>query len=199
MVDSFKLPNLPWGKGDLAPLISEETINFHYGKHHQAYVNKLNELTEKNPDLQKMSLEDLCKTQTGVLMNQAAQVWNHTFYWHSLRPNKEQKKNLPSGEFMKKIEQDFGSFESFKSQFSSLAAGHFGSGWAWLAKCPNTKKLSVLSTHDAENPLMSQNGSLVPLLTCDMWEHAYYIDFRNSRPDYIKAFWLLVNWEFVEN
>ena len=167
----FKLPELPWPKTSLAPHMSVETIDFHYGKHHAAYVNKLNLLTKDTPKA-NMTLEQLIKTEkpNTPLFNQAAQTWNHTFFWHSIGPNAG---GAPQGKISTCINESFGSFEAFKKQFSDVATGHFGSGWAWLVREENSNKLKVMQTHDANNP-MSEN--LVPVLACDVWEHAYYID-----------------------
>jgi len=184
------LPALPWEKNALAPHISEETIDFHYGKHHQGYVTKLN-ATLNGSGKENKSLEDLIKTESGGLFNLAAQTWNHTFYWQSLSPNGG---GVPSGAIADKINESFGSFDKFKEEFSAAAAGHFGSGWAWLV-LGGDGKLKITQTHDAGCPL--QDGSGKPIITCDVWEHAYYIDYRNARPEYIKAWWNLVNWDFA--
>lgn len=185
---AFTLPELPYPKDALAPHVSAETLEFHHGKHHNAYVTKLNALTEGKPEANK-SLEDLIKTTSGGLFNQAAQVWNHTFYWNCMSPNGGGE---PTGAIADAIKKDFGSFADFKEKFSAVAAGQFGSGWAWLYK--DNGKLSVVSTPNAENPIQ-QNKT--PILTCDVWEHAYYIDYRNARPKYIEAWWNLVNWDFA--
>jgi len=186
---TFSLPELPYALNALSPNISEETLNYHYGKHHQAYVNNLNKLIE-NTEYESMTLEDIIKTSSGGLFNNAAQVWNHTFYWHCLSPNGGGK---PTGKLAEAIDQAFGSFETFQQEFTQTAATTFGSGWAWLVQ-DNTGKLKIVSTSNAGTPM---TDGLNALLTCDVWEHAYYIDYRNVRPDYIKAFWNLVNWEFV--
>jgi Fe-Mn family superoxide dismutase len=187
---AFQLPDLPYPIDALAPHISKETLEFHYGKHHNAYVTKLNSLTE-GKDLADKSLEELIKTTEGVLFNQAAQVWNHTFYWKSMNPNGGGE---PAGAVAEAINKAFGSFAEFKQKFSAAAAGHFGSGWAWLVK-DAAGSLSIESTHDADTPLRTGK---TPLLTCDVWEHAYYVDYRNARPKYVEAWWNLVNWKFVE-
>lgn len=187
---AFKLPELPYSRDALEPHISNETLDYHYGKHHQGYVNKLNGLVEENPSLAGKSLEELIKTQKGGVFNNAAQVWNHTFYWNSMSPNGGGE---PTGELAKAIDKAFGSFEAFKKQFSDAAGGQFGSGWAWLSKNADGD-LIIEATGNAGNPMTLGH---TPLLTCDVWEHAYYIDYRNARADYVQAFWKLVNWEFV--
>ena len=191
---SFTLPALPFEMDALSPHISQETLEYHYGKHHQAYVNKLNQLIAGSA-WESASLEDIISQTAGQsehsgLFNNAAQTWNHTFYWHGLSPNGG---GQASGELAAAIEQNFGSFEQFKQQFSNTAATCFGSGWAWLSKTSDGR-LHITSTSNADNPLVHQQ---TPLLTCDVWEHAYYIDYRNARPRYIEAFWELVNWSFV--
>lgn len=188
---TFKLPPLPYAKDALAPHISAETLEYHYGKHHQTYVNNLNKMTE-GTEFADMSLEDVILNASGGMFNNAAQVWNHTFYWHCLSPNGGGE---PEGVLAEKINDAFGSFDSFKEQFTQAALGQFGSGWAWLVENKDGK-LEIMSTSNAETPLKK---GLNVLLTCDVWEHAYYIDYRNARPDYVKAFWNLVNWTFVEN
>jgi Fe-Mn family superoxide dismutase len=184
---AFTLPELPFPKDSLAPHISSETLDFHHGKHHNAYVTKLNAIVEADSSLAGKSLEDLIQTASGGTFNQAAQVWNHTFYWHSLSPNGGGE---PSGAIAAAINKAFGSFSDFKEKFSAAAAGHFGSGWAWLVKSGD--QLEIVDTHDAGNPLTLGKK---PILTCDVWEHAYYIDHRNARPKYIEAWWNLINWE----
>lgn len=188
---SFKLSELPYSKDALAPHISAETLEYHYGKHHQGYVNKLNAAVEGKPEADK-SLEEIIKTSEGGLFNNAAQVWNHTFYWNSLSPDGGGE---PTGDLATALEKDFGSFTEFKDQFTAAAAGRFGSGWAWLVKNAD-KKLEITTTLNAECPI-TQKG-VTPLLTCDVWEHAYYIDYRNARPKYLEAFWNIVNWDFAE-
>lgn len=187
---SFTLPALPYARDALAPHISAETIDFHYGKHHMAYLTKLNSLVEADASLQGKSLEDLVKSSSGVLFNQAAQVWNHTFYWHSLAPKGG---GAPTGAVAAAIDAAFGDFATFKTKFSDAAGGQFGSGWAWLVK-DAAGALKIVTTSNAGCPL---TDGLTPLLTCDVWEHAYYVDYRNARPAYIAAFWNLVNWDFV--
>jgi len=186
----FELPALPWEKNALEPHISAETLDYHYGKHHNAYVTNLNKLTEGKPEASK-SLEELIKTTEGGLFNNAAQVWNHTFYWHCMKPNGG---GAPSGKLADAINAAFGSFDEFKKQFVEAATTQFGSGWAWLVKGKDGK-LKVTKTGNADCPI--KHGD-TPLLTIDVWEHAYYIDFRNARPKYIETFMdKLVNWDFV--
>ena len=186
---THELPALPYAMNALAHHISKETLEFHYGKHHQAYVNKLNSMIP-GTEFETASLEDIVKQAKGGMFNQAAQIWNHTFYWHSLSPNGGGE---PKGKLADAIKASFGSFDAFKKEFSDKAAGQFGSGWAWLVK-KGDGKLAVVQTSNAGTPL---TGSDKPLLTCDVWEHAYYIDYRNARPKYIEAWWNLVNWEFA--
>jgi superoxide dismutase, Fe-Mn family len=186
---SFELPPLPFAKDALTPHMSAETFDYHHGKHHLAYVNKLNELTQGKPEASK-SLEELIKTTQGGLFNQAAQVWNHTFFWNSMKPGGG---GAPTGDLADAIHRDFGSFDQFKQQFAAVAAGQFGSGWAWLVS--DGGKLSVVSTANADTPLREGKK---PLLTLDVWEHAYYVDYRNARPNYIQTFLdHLVNWDFA--
>ncbi len=185
----FQLPDLPYSKDALQPHISQETLEIHHGKHHNAYVTKLNALAEAQ-NLGSKTLEDLIQSAEGVVFNQAAQVWNHTFYWNSMKPGGGGE---PSGALADAIKRDFGSFGAFKEAFSKAAAGQFGSGWAWLVKNEGGK-LSVESTSNAGNPLSEGRQ---PILTCDVWEHAYYVDYRNARPKYIEAWWNLVNWDFA--
>ena len=186
----FTLPVLPYAMDALQPLISKETLEYHYGKHHQAYVTNLNNLIP-GTEFEHLSLEEIIKKASGGIFNNAAQVWNHTFYWHCLRS--PQADNQPKGQLAKAIQETFGGFEAFKEQFSKTAVGTFGSGWAWLVK-EAQGKLAIESTSNAGNPLTSGKQ---PLLTCDVWEHAYYIDYRNARPTYVSKFWELVNWDFV--
>ena len=186
---SFELPALPYAKDALAPHISAETIEYHYGKHHQTYVTNLNNLVP-GTEFESLSLEEIVKKSSGGIFNNAAQVWNHTFYWNSLSPNGGGE---PTGGLANAIERTFGSFEKFKEEFTKTAVTTFGSGWAWLVK--NDKGgLELVSTSNAGCPL---TAGQTPILTCDVWEHAYYIDFRNLRPKYLEAFWALVNWEFA--
>lgn len=185
----FKLPPLPYALDALAPHISKETLEYHYGKHHQAYINKLNALIE-NTKFEKKSLIEIVLESQGGVFNNAAQAWNHEFYWNCMTPKSSKE---PSGALAKAIAQYFGSFDKFKDLFINAANTHFGSGWAWLVK--NAKgELEVHSTENAGNPLTTGKK---PLLTCDVWEHAYYIDTRNDRPKYVNNFWELVNWDFV--
>lgn len=186
---AFELPALPYAMDALAPHISQETLEYHYGKHHAAYVNKLNGLIDGTEWADK-SLEDIIKTSNGGIFNNAAQIWNHTFYWHSLSPNGG---GSATGHLLAAIESSFGSFDSFKEQFTQAAATLFGSGWVWLCK-NNEGTLEIVCTKDAGNPMTEGK---TPLLTCDVWEHAYYIDVRNARPKYIENFWNLVNWDFA--
>lgn len=186
---AIELPNLPYAKNALAPHISEETLDFHYDKHHRAYVTNLNNLLP-GTEFEAASLQDIVKKSSGGIFNNAAQVWNHTFYWNSLSPRGGGE---PTGLLADAINKNFGSFNAFKEEFTKSAVTTFGSGWAWLVK--NTDgSLAVLSTSNAGCPLTTGQ---TPLLTCDVWEHAYYIDYRNARPKYLEAFWALVNWEFA--
>ena len=187
---THELPPLPYPKDALVPHISEETLEFHYGKHHQTYVTNLNNLI-KGTEFEALSLEDIIRKASGGLFNNAAQVWNHTFYWNSLSPNGG---GQPSGALADAIEKQFGSFDSFKEEFTKTAVTTFGSGWAWLVK-NSDGSIAVVSTSNAGCPLTEGQ---VPLLTCDVWEHAYYIDYRNARPKYLEAFWELANWGFAE-
>lgn len=187
---AFTLPELPYEMNALEPHISKETLEYHYGKHHNTYVVNLNNLIE-GTEHANSSLEDIICNSEGGLFNNAAQVWNHTFYWHCLSPNGG---NEPTGALLAAIESSFGSFAEFKEQFSKTAITTFGSGWAWLVKKADGS-LGLESTSNAQTPLT--NKAVTPLLTCDVWEHAYYIDYRNARPNYLNAFWNLVNWDFV--
>ncbi len=187
----FELPPLPYARDALEPHISKETLDYHYGKHHQGYVNKLNILVEGTAMAEK-SLEDIIMTATGGIFNNAAQIWNHTFYWQCMSPKGG---GLPNGELAEVISKTFDSLERFKEEFISAANTHFGSGWTWLVK-DNQGKLEILSTANAGNPLTHQKK---PLLVCDVWEHAYYIDTRNDRPKYVNNFWELINWDFVDS
>lgn len=186
---TFTLPDLPYALDALAPAISKETLEYHWGKHHRAYVTNLNNLIP-GTEFETMSLEEIIKNSTGGIFNNAAQVWNHTFYWHCMKPNGGGE---PSGELRDAIEKTFGSFAQFKENFIKTALTTFGSGWAWLVKNKDGA-LSIISTSNAGNPITDDKK---PLLTCDVWEHAYYIDYRNLRPAYLDAFWTLVNWDFV--
>ncbi len=186
---AFELPKLPYEKNALEPYISSETLDYHYGKHHQTYVNNLNNLVAGTPDENK-SLEDIIIGSEGAIFNNAAQVWNHSFYWECLSPNGGKE---PSGKLLEAINEAFGSFQEFQALFTKTAISTFGSGWAWLVKNKNGK-LEITSTSNADTPMKHGQKAL---LTCDVWEHAYYIDYRNARPKYIDGFWNLVNWEFV--
>lgn len=187
---SFELPELPYAMNALEPYISQETLEYHYGRHHRTYVNNLNNLTEGTV-LADASLEDIIKMAGGGIFNNAAQIWNHTFYWHSLSPNGGGE---PGDNLKQALTQAFGSVEQFKERFNSVAKTTFGSCWAWLVKNQDGE-LEVVGTSNAGNPLTQGK---TPLLTCDMWEHAYYIDYRNAKPQYLDAFWQIVNWKFVE-
>ncbi|MAF77793.1 MAG: superoxide dismutase [Fe] [Halobacteriovoraceae bacterium] len=184
-----KLPELPWSNDALAPHISPETIEYHYGKHHNAYVTKLN-AGIKGTEFEDMSLEDIIMKSEGGLFNNAAQVWNHTFYWNCLAPNAG---GSATGAVADAINAKWGSFDKFKEEFSNSAAGNFGSGWTWLVK-DGSGNLEILNTDDADTAM--KHGKTA-LMTIDVWEHAYYVDYRNARPKYIEAFWNLVNWDFV--
>ena len=186
---THKLPPLPYEKNALEPYISAETLEYHYGKHHQTYVTNLNNLIA-GTEFADMSLEDIVRKSSGGLFNNAAQVWNHTFYWNGLKP---QGGGEPSGALAEAINQAFGSFAKFKEEFTKCAVTTFGSGWAWLVKNADGS-LALVSTSNAGCPLTSGQ---TPLLTCDVWEHAYYVDYRNARPKYVEEFWNLVNWDFV--
>lgn len=186
---TFTLPELPYAMDALAPHISKETLEYHYGKHHQTYVTNLNKLVE-GTESATLSLEALVKTSSAGVFNNAAQVWNHSFYWECLSPNGGGE---PTGALLEAINRAFGSFAAFKEQFTQASITTFGSGWGWLAQDADGQ-LKIISTSNAANPMTS---GLTPLLTCDVWEHAYYIDYRNRRPDYLNAFWALVNWDFV--
>ena len=186
----FSLPPLPWAKDALAPVISAETLDYHYGKHHQAYVTNLNKLTEGKPEANQ-SLEQIIMSSSGGVFNNAAQVWNHTFYWSSMKPSGG---GLPAGDLADALKRDFGSIEKFTEEFTNAAATQFGSGWAWLV-IGKDKKLAVTKTSNADLPLKHGQKAL---LTIDVWEHAYYIDYRNARPKYIEVFLKsLVNWDFA--
>ncbi|MGK7295601.1 MAG: superoxide dismutase [Candidatus Wenzhouxiangella sp. M2_3B_020] len=186
---SFTLPDLPYPKNALEPHISEETLEYHYGKHHQTYVDKLNGLVEGTDDADK-PLEEIIRNSSGGMFNNAAQVWNHTFYWNCMSPDGGGK---PEGKLADAIERDFGSFDNFVEKFNESAVGNFASGWTWLVQNPDGS-LAIINTDDADTPV---TGDATPLLTADVWEHAYYIDYRNARPKYLEAFWKVVNWDFV--
>jgi len=187
---TFELPPLPYPKNALAPNISEETLEFHYGKHHKTYVDKLNGLIPGTA-FEGKSLEEIIKTSTGGIFNNAAQVWNHTFYWHCLSPNGGGEATGPIADA---IRSAFGSFAKFKEEFTNSAINNFGSSWTWLVKKADGS-LAIVNTSNAGTPLT--DNSIKAVLTVDLWEHAYYIDYRNARPQYMEAFWALVNWDFV--
>ncbi len=186
---AFELPALPYATNRLVPYISEETLEFHHGKHHQTYVTNLNNLVP-GTEFADLTLEEIILKSSGPIFNNAAQVWNHTFYWNSLTPDGGGE---PAGALADAINATFGSFEKFKEEFSKCAVTTFGSGWAWLVKNADGS-LAFVSTSNAGCPLTTGQ---TPLLTCDVWEHAYYIDYRNARPAYLEAFWALVNWDFA--
>ncbi|WP_199265651.1 superoxide dismutase [Alcaligenes faecalis] len=186
---AFTLPALPYELNALEPHISKETLEFHYGKHHQAYVTNLNNLVA-GTEFENASLEDVVKKSSGGVFNNAAQVWNHTFYWNSLSPNGG---GAPTGKVADAINAKWGSFDAFKEVFTKSAVGNFGSGWTWLVKKADGS-LDIVNTSNAGTTLTSDD---VALITCDVWEHAYYIDYRNARPKYLEIFWNLVNWDFA--
>ena len=188
---AYSLPPLPYEMNALEPHISSETLEFHYGKHHQTYVNNLNGLVEGTDNASK-SLEEIVMSSDGGLFNNAAQVWNHTFYWNCMGPNGG---GNPTGRAADEINQAFGSFDNFKDQFSKSAATNFGSGWTWLVK-NSSGGVEIQNTSNAECPMTSGNKAV---LTIDVWEHAYYVDKRNARPAYIESWWNLVNWDFVNS
>jgi len=185
----IQLPPLPFANDALRPHISAETLDYHYGKHHMAYVNNLNQLIP-GTRYEELPLEEIVRSSDGKIFNNAAQTWNHTFYWNCLCPNAQAQ---PHGPLLQRLLQKFGSFEHFQKQFTETAVGLFGSGWAWLVQTPDGA-LELRTTSNAGTPLATGD---TPLLTCDVWEHAYYLDVRNARPKYVEAFWHLVNWDFV--
>jgi len=185
---AFELPQLPYSKDSLTPFLSAETLDYHHGKHHQAYVTNLNNLVKGTP-WEGKSLEEIIKGAEGGIFNNGAQVWNHTFYWQCLSPNGGGE---PKGKLADAIKSSFGGWTEFKEAFTKAAVSQFGSGWAWLVK--SGSKLAVEATSNAGNPLRDGRQ---PLLTCDVWEHAYYIDYRNARPKYVETFWSKINWDFV--
>jgi Fe-Mn family superoxide dismutase len=189
MTMAHELPALPYAKDDLAPTISAETIEYHYGKHHQTYVTNLNNLVP-GTEFENASLEDIIMKASGGIFNNAAQVWNHTFYWNCLSPNGG---GAPSGALADAINSAFGSFDEFKQKFSTSAATNFGSGWTWLVK-NSDGGVEIVNTSNAANPM---TDGKTPLLTVDVWEHAYYIDYRNARPKYLESIWGIINWDFV--
>ena len=186
---AIELPALPYDRSALEPHISAETIDFHYSKHHQAYVTNLNNLIA-GTEFESADLETIVRKAQGGLFNNAAQVWNHTFYWNCLSPNGG---GVPDGKLADAINNAFGSFDNFKAEFTKTAIGTFGSGWAWLVQRADGS-LALVSTSNAATPI---TGTDKPLMTCDVWEHAYYVDYRNARPKYVEAFWNLVNWDFI--
>jgi len=183
------LAPLPYANDALQPHISKETLEFHYGKHHQAYATNLNNLV-KGTEFENMGLEDIIRKSSGGVFNNAAQIWNHTFYWNSLSPKGG---GVPTGALGDAINRKWGSFDAFKDAFTKSAIGNFGSSWTWLVKKADGS-VDIVNTSNAATPL---TGADKPLLTCDLWEHAYYIDYRNRRPDYLAAWWKLVNWDFA--
>lgn len=185
-----EMPQLPYAQDALAPKMSKETFEYHYGKHLQAYINNLNDLI-KETKFEDLSLEEIVKTSDGPIFNNAAQTWNHTFFFLSFSPNPKKK---PEGKLAEAIERDFGSFEAMKEQFTKAASGLFGSGWAWLS-ADKEGKLSISQESNAGTPLKK---GLTPIMTCDVWEHAYYIDYRNKRADFIAGFWDILDWGIVE-
>jgi Fe-Mn family superoxide dismutase len=185
---SHTLPELPYPLDALEPYISKETLEYHYGKHHSSYIKKLNQKI-KGTRYEELPLEQLVSVADGEIFNNAAQAWNHAFYWRCMKPGGAQLK----GELAEAIKQSFTSIDSFESDFATAATGHFGSGWCWLV-VDEKDKLAITTTHDADTPVRHNQ---IPLLTCDVWEHAYYIDYRNDRPEYLNNFWHVVNWDFV--
>ncbi|HYD62556.1 MAG TPA: superoxide dismutase [Fe] [Noviherbaspirillum sp.] len=183
------LPPLPYAKDALQPHMSQETLEYHYGKHHQTYVTNLNNLI-KGTEFENASLEDIIKKSSGGLFNNSAQVWNHTFFWNCLKPNGG---GAPTGAVADAINAKWGSFDKFKEEFTKSATTNFGSGWTWLVK-KTDGTVDIVNTSNAGTPLTTADKAL---LTCDVWEHAYYIDYRNARPKFLEAFWNLVNWDFV--
>ena len=186
---ALTLPELPYPRDALAPHMSAETLDFHYGKHHKKYLDTANEIIP-GTEYESMALEDIIMKSSGKLFNQVAQVWNHTFFWNCLTPNSGE----PGEKLADALIKNFGGIEAFKKNFFDVAAGTFGSGWAWLVK-NSDGSLEIMSTANAGTPMTEGKTAL---LTCDVWEHAYYIDYRNARPSYLEHFWALVNWDFVE-
>ena len=187
---TFELPKLTYGLNDLEPSISLKTMEYHYGKHHQAYVTNLNNLI-KGTVFESMSLEEIVKKADGGIFNNGAQVWNHTFYFSQFNAKGSKE---PEGKLLDVIKNTFGSFDDFKLEFTKAAISLFGSGWVWLVKISD-KALEIIPGKNADNPL---RNSLKPVLTCDVWEHAYYLDYQNKRPDYISAFWNIIDWKKIE-
>lgn len=195
----FKLQELPYSKDALMPFLSVETIEFHYGKHHTTYVNNLNKLVQ-NSEFANNSLKEIIKKSSGAIFNNAAQIWNHTFYWNSILPQnalpKHEISREPKGSLANSINKKWGTLESFKKDFTQTAVGTFGSGWTWLVKNANTSaELEIMSTFNAGCPLTENK---IPLFVCDVWEHAYYIDYRNDRLKYVNTFLNIINWDFAE-
>lgn len=188
----FKLPNLPYAKTDLAPLFNEEQMTYHYDKHHKAYIDNLNKMMETDTSLQGKSLEEITLTSSGGVFNNAAQAWNHTFFWFGMAP--AGKGGQPSAELTAQINKDFGSVDELKAKFIDGGVKTFGSGWIWLC-VGNDNKLSLVSTSNAAVPFT--NNGPAPILTADVWEHAYYVDYRNLRAKYLEIFWNHINWNFV--
>ena len=185
---AIPMPPLPYDKKALTPYISEQTVEFHYGKHHKGYVDKLNTQIQ-GQSFDKAELEEIVKNSQGGLFNLSAQAWNHEFYWHCL--SAPSQNSIPA-ELKNALEKNFGSVSAFQSQFTKEALTHFGSGWAWLIR--KDGQLKIISTHDADTPLVH---GLIPLMTCDVWEHAYYLDYQNNRAGYLENFWKIINWNFV--
>ena len=188
---SFELPELPYAMDGLVPYISEETLQFHYGKHQRAYVNKLNALAA-DTEYAEMDLVEVIRNSDGAIFNNAAQIWNHTFYWYSMAPNPKGEENSALGDLAVAIDKAFDSFDSFKDAFTAKATSLFGSGWTWLV-LNKLNKLEIINTQNAETPI--SDPDVTPILTCDVWEHAYYLDTQNLRPKYVANFWEVVNWE----
>lgn len=192
----FTLPLLPYKLDALEPYISQKTLSYHYGKHHKAYVDNLNDLLKQDQTgrYTGKNIEEIILGSDGKIFNNAAQAYNHTFYWHCMKPVSGDSKNEPSDKLKKILEDNFGGVDVFKAKFTEVAKTHFGSGWAWLLK-KKDGSIEIAGMHDANSPILE--GDL-PLLALDVWEHAYYLDYQNARPDYIEAFWKVVNWDFVE-
>jgi len=188
---AFELPDLPYELNALEPVLSKTTLEFHYGKHHQAYVNKLNDLVP-GTEFENATLEEIIQRAEGPIFNNAAQIWNHTFYFYSFSP--DHPKVVPHGDLADMIDRDFGSLEEFRTLFNQAAATLFGSGWVWLAVDEN-KKLEIVQSANAGNPLREGKK---PLLTADVWEHAYYLDYQNRRPNYMDEFWKILDWQVIE-
>ena len=187
-----KLPELPYALDALEPHLSKETLEYHYGKHHQTYITNLNNQI-KGTEFENAPLEEIVKKSSGGVFNNAAQTWNHTFYWLGFTPKGQGK---PSGELAAAIDAKWGSFEAFQKAFDACAAGTFGSGWAWLST-DISGNLSISSSPNQDNPLLESEGKIYPILAIDVWEHAYYLHYQNRRPDYIQAFFSVVNWDKV--